>query len=539
MMTDCRPLRFHLAGPFRVETRDQMPCTPVAAKAQGLLLLLLLSPHGERTRRWLQDMLWSDRAPEQGAGSLRQALRQIRAALAPHSDVIRADRQRVSLDLSRIEVVAQGAAELAEGLDVRDPEFEEWLRLERASRADVPAEPAALVRAISSISRLAEPDTRRIRVRATPSAELSVHWLVQLVADGMARLLRERLSHEILRSDTPAAEGELSISVGGYWEPDSGLGVRITLDSGAEGQQSWSGFRFVEQRGAPPVDDPRVQQLMVEAAAAVDTAIRARFGSGDAGAMDQDPDLLCRSAIRAMFSMSPEQLLLADEMLRRAAAIKPHSAYDAWRAQVRIIQSVERHPGDRDQFKLEGERFARLAAEADPENALVIAILANVNHFLLGDSAASLELAERAVRLNPGSPMALWSRSTARLYTGATKTAHQDALKGRFLTEASEFRFFWDLQEFATSMLLGKVDDALRLAERVSVQCPEFRPPHRYLTALHAHFGDEDRAVAQAEGLRRLEHDFSIDRLMNDHTYPASLIRRAPNLDTRRLANLL
>jgi DNA-binding SARP family transcriptional activator len=78
-------------------------------------------------------MLWSDRASEQGAGSLRQALRQIRTSFGPFADILHADRQRVALDLARIDIVSNTDSELAGGPDVRDPEFEEWLRLERSA----------------------------------------------------------------------------------------------------------------------------------------------------------------------------------------------------------------------------------------------------------------------------------------------------------------------------------------------------------------------------------------------------------------------
>ncbi|WGH79591.1 hypothetical protein [Jannaschia ovalis] len=538
-MTDAPRLRLHLTGPFRVETSDGELRTPVAAKAQGLLLLLALSPHGEHTRRWLQDKLWSDRAPEQGAGSLRQVLRQTRIAFGPEASILQADRQRVAIDLAAIEIVSEGHGELAEGLDARDPEFEDWLAMERAARAEAEPVPPARLALRTGLAATGPPAARRIRVQAAPSDEVAVHWLSQLVADGLARHLRERLSHEILRRDTGPSDGDLAIRIDGFRETGARVGLRVTLLSGAEGQQAWSGFRFVEQRGTPAIDDPQVQQLMVEAASSVETAIQARFGQGDPRAVDTDPDLLCRAAVRAIFSMAPEQLLSADDMLRRASAIRPHAVYDAWRAQIRVIQSVERHSGDPRRFRAEGERFGRIALEADPQNATAAAILANVHHFLLADSAGSLEFAERSVRLNPGNPMALWARSTARLYTGDTKLADQDALRGRFLMRTSEFRFFWDLQQFATSMVLGRADDALRLAQRASAQCPIFRPPHRYLTALHAHFGNEAGAVAQAERLRRLEPDFSIDRLLHDGAYPASLIHRAPNLRIASLASLV
>lgn len=526
-MTQTERLRLHLRGPLRIEGPRGAVLTPVAAKAQGLLLLLALNPHGERTRRWLQDKLWSDRAPEQGSGSLRQALRHIRMALGDHADVLQADRQRVALDLSAIDVVDVGRAELAEGLDVRDPEFEAWLTVERASRDTDGPGPRGLPAV--AIPQLAGPGGARIRVEATPSAEPAVHWLNQLVADGLARHLRERLSREIRRDNGATADDDLAVGIDGYRETDTRVGLRVTLRTGGGGQ-AWSGFRTVAQQGSPAIDDPEVQQLMVETTSAVDTAIRSHVARTDPGTLETDPDVLCRTAIRAIFSMSPEQLLVADDLLRRAAEMRPHAAYDAWRAQIRVIQSVERHPGDPWQFRAEGERFARQALEADTENALAVAIQANVHHFLLADTAGSLELAERSVRLNPGNPMALWSRSTARLYAGDARLADRDALLGRFLMRTSEFRFFWDLQQFATSMVLGRTEEARRLVQRASAQCPIFRPPHRYLTALHAHFGDGTEALAQIERLRALEPDFSVERLLDDRAYPASLIRRAPDL---------
>lgn len=99
-----------------------------------------------RSRAWLQDKLWSDRATEQGAASLRQVLVEIRRALGAHRDALVADAGWIGFDPERIVVKIVPSAddwafsgeppEFAEGLDVPDAEFEDWIRDQRSAYAD-------------------------------------------------------------------------------------------------------------------------------------------------------------------------------------------------------------------------------------------------------------------------------------------------------------------------------------------------------------------------------------------------------------------
>ncbi|MEM9756215.1 MAG: transcriptional regulator, partial [Pseudomonadota bacterium] len=127
-----------LNGRFRVEDASGAPLTPRGTKAQGLLALLATSPARERSRPWLQQKLWSDRSREQGSASLRAALSEIRRTFGVHADVLRADRRVVALDDRAVRVVRDGAGEFLEGIDLRDPEFLDWLRAERRADLDVP-----------------------------------------------------------------------------------------------------------------------------------------------------------------------------------------------------------------------------------------------------------------------------------------------------------------------------------------------------------------------------------------------------------------
>ncbi len=145
-MTKTRTKIF-LTGPFQVICDDGRDATPRGTKAKALLALVLLSKNAIRSRAWLQDRLWSQSSPTQGAASLRKEL----SVLTKHFGAydlafLEIDRENVSVDLTVLEVdlfdeqLQPDRAELLEGLDVADPEFEDWLTIERQAYWDIEAD---------------------------------------------------------------------------------------------------------------------------------------------------------------------------------------------------------------------------------------------------------------------------------------------------------------------------------------------------------------------------------------------------------------
>ncbi|WP_300068486.1 hypothetical protein [uncultured Ruegeria sp.] len=136
--------KIFLTGPFQVICDDGRDATPRGTKAKALVALVLLSKNSIRSRTWLQDRLWSQSSPAQGAASLRKEL----SVLTKHFGkfdlkFLEIGRENVSIDLNSLEVDLFDAklhpdrAELLEGLDVADPEFEEWLAVERQAYWDI------------------------------------------------------------------------------------------------------------------------------------------------------------------------------------------------------------------------------------------------------------------------------------------------------------------------------------------------------------------------------------------------------------------
>jgi hypothetical protein len=191
--TDCE-LILDLAGPFRLWDAQGTDLTPRSRKAQGLLALVATSPSLRRSRPWLQDKLWSDRAPEQGSASLRQCLTEIRAMLRNHPGCLRTDSGWIALDPDRVRVNTRlpdpdegGDVEFLEGLDIPDPEFEHWLRDQRTCHAQGPArppEPAALGEArVAEVIRAHEAHIAALE-RLLGQQALEIEYLKAALRDG-------------------------------------------------------------------------------------------------------------------------------------------------------------------------------------------------------------------------------------------------------------------------------------------------------------------------------------------------------------------
>lgn len=170
---------------------------------------------------------------------------------------------------------------------------------------------------------------------------------------------------------------------------------------------------------------------------------------------------------------------------------------------------------------------------------MVLARCANAFRILMLGPARGLELADRAVQINFFNPMAWWAISSARLYAGDAAQSYEDACRGRCLSSKSPHRFWWDLQLFIAAMMTGRTDEAMMRMEQCAARNRRFRPPLRYLAALCASLGEEQRAHGVIEWLRGLEGDFTVERMLQDRDYLASLLHRAQIVDLPKVGAVL
>ena len=523
--------KLYLTGPFRLESSEGDQVKVSSAKAQAVIAMVATSGKGERGRAWLQSKLWSDRGPEQASGSLRQTLTLLRRVLKPTGVKLDADRRRISLDLDTFDIEVGGGGDFLEGLEIQDPAFQDWVRAERKVMA---LKSPGLITGIAP-PHYAEQSPWSLAIVARPKGEDLENWFEVLFSDALSRSMKEIFSAPVSVEPAPSPKkGQMIVRVQSFFVKVDELAVNVTLEQ-ENGARVWAGNRSVPTKGAPPIEHPELLRLVNELIEAIGDHL-ATMGGGIAN--ESDPDSLYRIALWRLFSMRPEALVEADKLLERAFDIENRGLFLAWRAQLRAIQSVERHPIDLDTVSEEGKHFCARALELEPGNSMVLATVANSLRRFDRNDQRSFALAQRSVRLNPANPMAWWAMSAAASYAADTSITRDAAVFARRLVMLSPNRFWWDMQRSGPEMLDGNIDEAIRILEQSHAGNPNFRPPLRYLVAHYANKGLFEEAIDAAEKLKELEPDFSIERLIGDIDYPASVIHRLPGLDLKRLDDI-
>lgn len=194
-----------LFGGFELLRSDGEAPIRLGAKPLGLLAYLAMSAGVSVPRGRLAGLLWGDRDEEKARHSLSQALLTIRRALGPTSSrLIQAavggvvlEEASIDLDVKRFELLANSddienlleardlyRGKFLEGLDLSEPDFEEWMLGERY-RLDEKAATAfskLLDMQVSAGSREEAVDTARELISVTPLDEAAHARLIALFA---------------------------------------------------------------------------------------------------------------------------------------------------------------------------------------------------------------------------------------------------------------------------------------------------------------------------------------------------------------------
>ncbi|KMW59651.1 TPR repeat domain protein [Candidatus Rhodobacter oscarellae] len=518
-----------LRGCFRVLSDKGENLTPKSAKAQGLIALVLSSDGFERGRIWLQDKLWSDRPQKQGGYSMRRALSDIRLSLGDYADILITDRSRVSLDQNRVDIepaIAGQDDEFLEGLDIRDQEFNIWLAGQR-SATKVPrlavVAPALNKRPNGTLSILFQSETGKPGKR---------QLIENMFIDQVEASIREELNVEIIRQvPMNAPPGILVVSVQAYSPIDGQLYLRASIEDIDQNQVLWSQMASAQQCGAPATSDTKMRTLANGLTVALKWAA-SRSRPDRTG--DTDANLLALMAVNKIFTLQPDNLVEAEAMLSQAFDIERRGVYKSWLVQLYTIQLVERIK-PLDAISDKSAAACAHALELEPENSNVLASVADANLAVNRNFARSAQLAQMSVEANPSNPLAWWTMAGGHLYLNETANAYRAATVAQELAGGTRLRFWTDVQRGLTALVNGKTVEGLRNLESCSALSPRFRAPLRYRAAIYASAGMTEAAMDCAETLKKLEPDFSFDRMANDPSYPVSLMRKHGMLDTLQL----
>lgn len=515
----------HITGPFRLETDQGIDLTPRSAKVCGLLLLLLTSPNGSRERVWLQDKLWSDRGKNQGAGSLRQAVYQCKKSLGAQAALVTSTKLRVSLKLNEIRIDDSNFGEFAEGIDIRDPEFENWLSLERSSRSVdqnvVPLRPA------SAPEPSVKPPTITLAIETLPGPNPLADWFTEVTADQCSTMLHQVIGANVIGPETETQyEPEFQLTLSAVQSDNGWVFMRARLREAPFGLQIWSGHRIIKSLLENPLQNKDMSQMVFEITETIRHRFSQRRDDNNAGS-----PLMSSKAISSMFAMTEQGADYADRLLASAYDNDPHATHLAWRAQVRVIQFFERYKNGNANILEESRELASQALEKEPNNSMVLALVSNSLNYLEGRFHDALSHAARAVELNPGNPFAWWTLAAAQLNNHELELAYESSQRSRELLRGSTLEFLPEALLGGSALALGMEQVALRHFERSLSFRPTFKPSLRYAIGLNAKHGNLDRARKLVISLSNQEEGFKPDQLVEDGKYPTSLLRRDESVD--------
>ena len=560
----------YLLGCLTVADASGVNCTPKSQKARALIAMLVLAPRGARSRVWLRDKLWSDRGEVQGAASLRQALVEIRKALGPAADqLLVTDNHTVSFDLSRIsvdvfELLSAGSEgpqsalgtrngqEFLEGFDIGDPEFEEWLTLERqvwlgrldnleverelSPKAILPHAPGANgVGGQGAGSRNGGGGTHVAPVLAEEGDWTVAMLPVEFSGDAKdGGMITARLSAIVVRAILDAGSMTILDVAGAEHAGIEGLPETVgfslklrihfsedqvhldtVIGSIADQRLAWLGGATIDRRSMEHGDLSAAYPLVAETVDRLQGLFHQRAAWSEGGT--SEPENLY-GAVHAMFRLSRDDLDRAERTLRKLIGRAPSARAFCWLAFLLTFKVGQRF-SDQASTAEEAQYFARKALELDHGSATVMALVGHVHSYLFGEYDFASGLFERAIQANPAQVLAWDLYSMLHAYVGQPKKGLALANWGRHLGSHSPYRYYFDTSACINAALAGNHREAIAAGEQALRERPSFNSLLRYLVSSHAHEGDMAKAHALLDRLSVVEPDFSISSLI-EARYP-------------------
>ena len=573
--------RMYLIGPFAITDPEGKVLTPKSQKSQAILAMLAVSLRGSRSRVWLRDKLWSDRPEDQASASLRQALLDIRKCLGDARDILVADKNTVSLRMDRIrldidEILTEGhtagndelaAEHFLEGVDVRDPEFEEWLTLERqvwqrrydegqfqqkfepklelarqnqeptplvpltainpAKNSGGTANGAANDRAGDSISNI---NSRQWVVAILPSRIAGQSENGQILASGVTNLIAKSLVEgtDIRVTDFSFGGGPGANSSNGSeisLATPLGIQLELTLASQtalivvsilrlADHSLIWKDSCIADRL---PLERGETSQLHGLINHLIDEVNGSFLFRGEGGKLERETTLI--EAVNSVFRLSREDLDRAERILHNIAAERPSSSVYAWLAFIRTFRVGQRFNAYNSTIVEEAQFYARKALELDANNSIALALVGHVHSFLFCEYDYAAGLFERAIKLNPAQPLGWDLYSMLHCYAGQPEKALAMANWVQNLGFYSVHKYYFDTTKCISAALAGDHAAAISAGEDALKMRPDFNSLLRYMAASHAHRDEMELAGKYVERLEAVEPNFSIESL-KDNRYP-------------------
>jgi adenylate cyclase len=168
------------------------------------------------------------------------------------------------------------------------------------------------------------------------------------------------------------------------------------------------------------------------------------------------------------------------------------------------------HATDPQFERKEAVRLSRLALSLDDSDPEILARAASISAFMVGDPETEMEMADRAVALNPNSFAAWNSRGRVYLIAGQPEEAIQSFERAIRMSPVDP-RLHSTFAGMGSAFIeLGRFEKAIVAGKKSQRQKPSFSVAYRCLASAFAHLGRDAEAREAAARLLELDTAFTI-----------------------------
>jgi adenylate cyclase len=137
----------------------------------------------------------------------------------------------------------------------------------------------------------------------------------------------------------------------------------------------------------------------------------------------------------------------------------------------------------------------------------VLAVASVISAFMVGDSEAEIEMADRAVALNPNSWITWHNRGHVYRVAGLPEEAVRSFERAIRLSPVAHLTF----EGIGMALIgLGRFDEAIVAGKKAQRQNPSHLPAYRCLASAFAHLGRDAEAREAAAHVLELDPGFTI-----------------------------
>ena len=216
-------------------------------------------------------------------------------------------------------------------------------------------------------------------------------------------------------------------------------------------------------------------------------------------------------ALPQYYLMTPEALAEAIRLTHRALELEPRFGLVAALGGVCHMNNVLQGYAADPQFdRTEAVRLLRLALSVDDGDPDTLAMAALISAYMVGDYESEIEMADRAVALNPNSFSAWRMRGFVYKIAGLPEEAIRSFELAIRMSPLDPRLYVLFAMMGLTFVELGRFDEAIVAGKKAQRQNLSFPPTYRCLASAFAHLGREAEAREAAAHLLEIDPAFTI-----------------------------